>query len=141
MNHHHTLREIAKVGAGLVVADIISVLWFSSAGLLPMSILGVTWTNAMVPEILVFDVALLLLLVHFGWRMRLPINSPSERTLLTFAGIVFFIVALGHLVRLAFDWNLILGGFDVPQWVSWLGVLITGYLSYSCFHFARIRRH
>lgn len=138
---HHALREIAKIGSGIVIADIVSVLWLASAGFLPLTILGVNWTNAMVPEILVFDVALLLLLIHFGWKMRLPITSPSERVLLMFTGVIFLIVALAHLARLTFGWSLILGNFEVPLWLSWVGVIITGYLSYSSFHFARrVRR-
>jgi hypothetical protein len=138
--HHHMLRELAKVGTGLVLADLISVLWLSSAGLFPLSILGVEWTGAMVPEILVFDAGLLVLLIHFGWNMRLPVSSPSERTLLYFGGFLFLAVAVGHFLRLTFGWSLILGGFAVPLWVSWMGVAATLYLSYSCFHFARMRR-
>lgn len=137
---HHKLREIAKVGSGLVLADIISVFWFSAAGLLPITILGVTWTASALPEILVFDIALLLLLVHYGWSMRMPISSPSERTLLVVAGLIFLVVALVHLARLAFGIDLILGDFNVPTWLSWIGVLFAGYLSYASFHFAGMRR-
>lgn len=138
--NYHTLREIAKVGAGLVIADMISAIWLASAGLLPMTILGVSWSADMLPEILVFDGALLLLLVHLGWNMRLPVSSPSERTLLTVAGVLFLVVALVHFMRVTFGWGLILGGFAVPLWLSWIGFAITLYLSYSCFHFVRHRR-
>lgn len=137
---HQTLREIAKIATGLVVADIVSTLWFASAGVLPMTLLGVKWTAAMIPEVLVFDIALLMLLVHYGWNMKLPISSPSERTLLWVAGIIFLIVAVAHLMRLMFNMDLILGDFDVPEWVSWVGILITAYLSYASFHFARHTR-
>lgn len=138
--HHHMLREAAKVGAGLVIADMLCAIWFSTAGLFPLSLLGVTWTSAMLPEIFLFDGALLLLLIHFGWNMRLPVTSPSERTLLMLAGVIFLVVALAHLLRLFFGWHLILGNVVVPMWISWAGVLIAGYLSYSSFHFARHRR-
>ena len=137
---HHKLREAAKVGSGLVLADIISVLWFSAAGLLPVTILGVTWTSAALPEILVFDIALLLLLVHYGWSMRMPVSSPSERTLLMIAGLIFLVVALVHLARLAFGIDIILGDFAIPLWLSWVGVIFAGYLSYASFHFAGMRR-
>ncbi len=128
------------MGTGLVLADLISAFWFSATGLLPMTLLGVTWTSQAIPEIVVFDGALLLLLIHFGWNMKLPIASPSERTLLNLAGIIFLVVALAHLVRLTFGWNLILGGFAIPLWLSWVGVFVAAYLSYSSFHFARARR-
>lgn len=139
MNHYH-LREIAKVGTGLVLADIVSVFWFSAVGLLPMSILGVTWTTSMLPEIVIFDLALLLLLVHYGWKMKLPISSPSERTLLNATGIIFLIVALVHFIRITFGLQIFLGTFMIPFWFSWIGIIITGYLSYASFHFANMRR-
>ena len=138
--NHRTLREIAKIGSGLVIADIISAIWFSSAGLLPMTLLGVRWTSAMVPEILVFDVALLILLIHYGWNMRLPVTSPSERALLYLVGTVFLAVALAHFLRITLGWNLILGTYAVPIWISWIGVVIAAYFSYSSFHFARHMR-
>ena len=138
--NHHTLRELAKLGTGLVLADIISALWLNAAGLFPMTILGVTWTATSVPAIIVFDTALLVLLAHYGWNMRIPITSPSERTLLNVVGIVFLIVAFAHLTRIAFGATILLGGFDIPVWLSWAGVIVTGYLSYASFHFASIRR-
>lgn len=132
---HATLRDIAKVGAGLVIADIFSAVWFASVGLLPMTILGITWDVSMLPEILVFDIALLILLVHLGWKVRMPVASPSERTLLTIAGTVFLIVAILHFLRLVFSWQVALGGFEIPVWLSWFGFLVTLYLSYSSFHY------
>ena len=133
---HHTLREIAKVGVGLFIADLVSVLWFSGAGFFPLTILGITWSASAVWPIIIFDLALILLLAHYGWSMKLPIKSPTERGLLKLVGTAFLIIALLHLLRIAFGWNLILGEVNVPLWLSWLGVLIPGYLSYSSFHFA-----
>lgn len=130
------MREIAKIGVGLAIADLLSVLWFSSAGLFPLTILGITWSASAVWPIVIFDLALILLLVHYGWSMKLPIKSPTERGLLKLAGLIFLVVSLLHLLRIAFGWSLILGDVSIPLWISWLGVLIPGYLSYSSFHFA-----
>jgi hypothetical protein len=138
--NRHLFREVAKVCFGLVLADIISVFFFSANGLMPLSLLGVTWTSAMLPEVFIFDVALLVLLAHYAWHVRMPVSSPSQRTLLNVAGLIFLIVALTHLVRLAFGWSLILGDFAVPLGVSWLGVLLAAYLSYASFHFAYKRK-
>ncbi len=132
----HILRELAKIGVGLFIADLVSVLWFSGAGFFPLTILGITWGVGAVWPIVIFDLAVILLLAHYGWSMKLPISSPSERTLLKVVGAVFLIVALLHLLRIAFGWNLILGDNAVPLWLSWFGVIIPGYLSYSSFHFA-----
>ncbi|MFZ1075671.1 MAG: hypothetical protein WAN50_04835 [Minisyncoccia bacterium] len=134
--HHHFLRELAKVAVGLVIADIICALWLSGSGLLPVTILGIAWNASAIWPGIVFDLVLILLLAHYSWNMKLPIKSPTERGLLKVVGLAFLIVALLHLVRIAFGWNLILGEVSIPLWLSWLGVIIPGYLSYSSFHFA-----
>lgn len=135
-NMHHSLREIAKIGVGLVAADLVAVFWFSTNGFFPLTLLGVTWGASAIAPIVVFDLALIVLLAHYGWSMRLPISSPSERALLLFAGAIFCIVALAHLVRVAFNLRVILGGAILPMWLSWVGIAIAAYLSYSSFHFA-----
>jgi len=137
---HHTLRELAKVGVGLMIADIISVIWFSSAGLLPLTVLGITWTSQAVLPAVLFDAGLIILFAHYGWNMKFPVQSPTERTLLKLVGVIFLVVAIIHLLRLAFGWTLILGSANVPLWVSWLGVIIPAYLSYSSFRFGVKRK-
>lgn len=133
---HKRLRDLAKVGVGLVIADLIGVLWFSAAGFFPLAILGVTWTSQAILPIALFDIALIIVLVHAGWHTKAPVRSPSERTLLRLVGAIFLLVAIVHLLRLAFGWNVVLGDFDVPVWVSWLGVFFAGYLAFSSFHLA-----
>lgn len=133
---HKLLRDLAKVGVGLFIADFVSVIWFGTAGFFPLTILGVTWTADALLPIALFDIGAIVLLAHWGWNLKLPVRSPSERNLLFLAGTVFFVVAALHLLRLAFGWNVLLGSFDVPLWLSWFGVLLAGYLSYSSFHFA-----
>lgn len=130
------LREVAKVGVGMVIADIVCGIWLSSAGLLPITLLGMSWGASMIVPGIVFDLVLILILAHYAWNMKLPIESPTEQGLLRLAGFIFLIVALLHLMRIAFGWNLIVGNVAVPLWLSWLGVVIAGYLSYSSFHFA-----
>lgn len=136
MNKHHLLREIAKVGVGLFIADFVSVIWFGAAGFFPLTILGVTWTATSILPIALFDAAVVLLLAHYAWHTVLPIRSPSERTLLLLAGFIFLAVAVVHLARLMFGIDVVLGGFYMPMWLSWLGIIIAGYLSYCSFHFA-----
>ncbi|MBU0750472.1 hypothetical protein KKH15_03060 [Patescibacteria group bacterium] len=132
----HTLREVAKVGVGLITADLLSVLWFSGAGFFPLTVLGITWSESTIIPIIIVDLVLIALLAHFSWNMKFPVSSPKEKTLLLIVGAAFLIIALLHLVRIAFGWELVLSAVSVPVWVSWLGVAIPGYLSYSCFHFA-----
>jgi hypothetical protein len=134
--HHRTLRELSKFLSGVVAADMASIIVLGSAGFFPLTMLGVTWTTSAIVPAVIFDGALLLLLIHYGWSMKLPLQSPSERTLLLVASLIFFVVALVHLTRLMFGLHLALGSFEVPLWLSWLGFFVTGYLSYSSLHFA-----
>jgi len=131
------LRDIAKIGVGLFLADLISVLWLGTAGFFPLTVLGVTWPATAIMPIAVFDVAVIILLVHIGWHTRSPLRPSAERGLLMVASLIFLVVAIVHLLRLALGWNVILGDFAVPMWLSWFGVVIAGYLSYASFHFAR----
>lgn len=133
---HIMLRDIAKVGVGIFVADLASVLWLGASGFFPLTILGVTWTADSILPIAALDIGIIILLIHWGWHTRGPVRSPSERTLLLVAGVIFLLVALAHLARLAFGLDVALGDFAVPLWLSWVGVIIAAYLSYSSFHFA-----
>jgi hypothetical protein len=135
--HSHLLREIAKIGIGLFLADLVSVVLLGSAGFFPLTMLGVTWTADAIGPIAVFDFAVIVLLAHYAWNTRSPIRSSSERGILLFAGIVFLAVAVAHLARLMFGVSIFVGGYEVPLWLSWIGVAVTAYLSYASFHFAR----
>jgi hypothetical protein len=48
----------------------------------------------------------------------------------TIAVIVFSIVALAHLLRLLFGWEITINGFIVPLWVSVPGFLAAGLLAF-----------
>jgi uncharacterized membrane protein len=51
----------------------------------------------------------------------------------TFAGvaaIIFALVALLHLLRLVLGWSIVIEGWAVPMWLSWIGLLVAGALSY-----------
>ncbi|HEX4369702.1 MAG TPA: hypothetical protein VH019_00015 [Rhizomicrobium sp.] len=46
------------------------------------------------------------------------------------AGAVFVLVALAHLVRAVMDWPIVIAGWIVPVWLSWLAFVIAGALGY-----------
>ena len=136
-NHHKQLQSIAKFAAGIIAADLIAVIWLGLTGYFPLAVLGITFPETSIVPIAFFDIALLIILIHFGWSIKLPVQSPNEKTLLWLSGVVFSVVSLAHLARIAFDWDLVVGSFFAPGWISWLGIVLTGYLAYSSFHFAR----
>lgn len=53
------------------------------------------------------------------------------------SGAIFSAVALMHVLRLVYSWEVVIGGFMMPMWASYIGVLIAGYLAYSAFQVGR----
>lgn len=126
------LQEISKVLAGMTLADLISIVWLSSQHLLPAHFMGLDFGQQMVVPAVVFDLALFIIFVHYGWHVG-KIPRPRERAYLLIVGIVFAVVAVAHLLRLFSSGSLVLMGWAVPLWLSWIGVLVTAYLSYTSF--------
>ncbi len=47
------------------------------------------------------------------------------------AGIVFLVISVVHALRLVFRWDVVIGGWPVPMWVSWVAVALFGVLAYA----------
>ena len=130
-----SLHEIAKFAAGLVAADFLWLLWFSQQKIASITFMGATFTHGVVGPGLIFDIALFLMLVHYGWNIG-KIPSPREHTYVLVAGCLFTVIAIAHLWRIFAGVDLVIAGWDAPIWLSWLGVAVTTYLAYASFHFA-----
>lgn len=61
----------------------------------------------------------------------------SQQTFLKTAGAIFAVVGALHVLRLCLGWGAVIGGWDVPRWVSGLAVVLAGYLSYAAFTLAK----
>ncbi len=57
----------------------------------------------------------------------------TQKTFNSVAGTVFLLVATLHTLRLFFGWHASIGGWIVPMWVSWAGVVVAGFLAYAAF--------
>ena len=55
----------------------------------------------------------------------------------TICGMIFVIIAVMHILRLSFSWEISIGGFTVPMWISYGAVAIFGYLGYAAFRLSR----
>ncbi|MBI2819781.1 MAG: hypothetical protein HYX73_07365 [Acidobacteria bacterium] len=55
----------------------------------------------------------------------------SQKTFLLTVAVLFSLIGLLHLLRLVFGWEAIVGGLIVPMWISWVAILVTGYLAYE----------
>ena len=53
------------------------------------------------------------------------------------AAIIFGIMALLHIYRLVTDFQVVLGSHVMPQWLSIVGILVTGILSIGLFRESR----
>jgi hypothetical protein len=46
---------------------------------------------------------------------------------------LFLIIAVVHLLRVIFGWPAQIGDLGIPQWVSWLALVVTGALAWYGF--------
>ncbi len=61
----------------------------------------------------------------------------SQGTFALTVGIVFLLIALAHLLRIVFGAPILVRDIPIPVWASGIAVVVTGFLSYEGFHFAR----
>ena len=61
----------------------------------------------------------------------------SEHAFSLTAGIIFLLVALGHLARIIMDLPVVVQGVSIPLWASVVALAATAFLSYEGFHLAR----
>ena len=54
--------------------------------------------------------------------------------------IILSVVGLVHLLRIVLGWEAAIGGWNVPMWASWLGLIVGGVLAYYGFTHARSDR-
>ncbi len=100
-----------------------------------MMFMGVAIDNTTVAPWLVFDAALVLILVHYGWHMgKTPLLR--ERSYLMIAGGIFGVIAVAHLIRVFTGVDIEIMGWFVPLWISWIGTAAAAYLSYMSFRLA-----
>ena len=60
----------------------------------------------------------------------------TEKTFATIAAVIFALVALLHLLRLVMGWSIVIDSWTVPMWLSWMGLVVAGGLSYYGARFA-----
>ncbi len=63
-------------------------------------------------------------------------SGEESRVYLFVSGLMFAVIALLHLLRLVNGWQLELGPWSLPMWVSWGGAIGPGLLSAWGFRLA-----
>lgn len=57
----------------------------------------------------------------------------KQKNYLQVSGLIFTAVALMHVLRLVFGWQVTFDAWSVPVWASVIGAAVAGYLAYSAF--------
>ncbi len=70
-------------------------------------------------------------------RTREVRKAMSQKPFLGVSGTIFGIIAVLHLLRITYGWSAQIGTFAVPAWVSWLSLVVAGYLSITAFMLLR----
>ena len=61
----------------------------------------------------------------------------NQKTFSLVVGLIFLLIAVIHILRLAFKWEAILNGWAIPMWVSALALLIAVYLAFEGLKLSR----
>ncbi len=55
----------------------------------------------------------------------------EKNKIITAAAIVLFLAGMAHLIRIFYGWDVIINGWKMDTWVSFIGTIIPLFLSYS----------
>lgn len=55
----------------------------------------------------------------------------KQKDYIQITGIIFVVIAALHAWRLLAGWDVVLGNYSVPAWLSVAALILAGYLAYS----------
>ena len=55
----------------------------------------------------------------------------SQKAFSLVAGLIFSLIALGHLLRIVYSWPMHIADWTAPMWPSWLALFVGGFLGIS----------
>ena len=58
---------------------------------------------------------------------------------LLIAAIIFGVIGFLHLLRSLFGWQLVLANFKIPLYISYIAVIVLGYLSWSMYKASKVK--
>lgn len=64
-------------------------------------------------------------------------HKMNQKNFLYLISVIFGLIFILHLSRLVFEWEVIFNGWFTPFWLSWIGLIIAGVLSYKAFRIAK----
>ena len=60
-----------------------------------------------------------------------------QKTFSLVVGLIFLLIAVMHVLRLALKWEVVLNGWSLPMWVSVNAIVITAYLAFESLKLSR----
>lgn len=60
-------------------------------------------------------------------------NIMREKSFFGAVSFLFAIVFVVHLLRAINGWDWIIGGWSAPMWLSWVAIIVVGYLGWAAF--------
>ena len=67
--------------------------------------------------------------------------GPFVKPFTTIAIVIFSLVAVLHVLRLIFGWEVVINGLVMPMWVSVVGFIVAGGLAVMVWREARTEKH
>lgn len=61
----------------------------------------------------------------------------KEKNYLLTVAVIFSVIAILHLLRLMLGWYAEIGGWEMPIWLSFVALIVAGYLAYLGFKFGK----
>lgn len=61
----------------------------------------------------------------------------KQKTFNLVVGVIFLLIALLHVLRLLWGWEAAIGGWEVPMGLSWVALVVSGYLAYTAFRLGK----
>lgn len=72
-----------------------------------------------------------ILILRFVIHHQAKRTFMNQKTYIVLTGLIFSVVMLMHAARMAFNWEVSIGGWAVPMWISWAGLCVSGLLAYT----------
>jgi hypothetical protein len=69
--------------------------------------------------------------------MAWSISRENRKSFCPTAGIIFIAITLLHLLRIVNGWKVAIGPWAAPDWISWVALVIAGYLGFEGIRLAR----
>lgn len=55
----------------------------------------------------------------------------DQKTFSLISGFIFVLIAILHVLRIVYAWDAVIGGWEVPKWISWVAIAVGVYLGYE----------